>query len=419
MEYLEPTPEEIAAKFLRNRDAMAADSPGKLTASKVLAQGNLLASALREKPADAPAMPMPDRGRMSINELYRQLEDLSTKPLDYTAVESANRSKRDAARKDIGAGLMLAFRGDAPMASAGGHILQQALSDAKPLRMNAADMAYEGADGRMVENPGVERASREKVIAGRIDAQIKEQQFLYQQATLANDRALRETASRNLERLMAMKIAPTIVLANAAETRAGNAGAGKGLKAISASQQRDLDSKTTTAEGLSKLYDSFKDEYAGKGAMGAPAVAIGSALGSWAPESKDSVFSRIASDQPTVNWWREFKMMQELPKRHELFGAALTPNEQRSWDRAQAISPNSDPKVVKNTLAQLHKISVDVHRRLSTQLRTEGKNTEAYDLPEGVAESRDPTSGTIKPARRASDAPLSADDAALMNKYLK
>ena len=63
---------------------------------------------------------------------------------------------------------------------------------------------------------------------------------------------------------------------------------------------------------------------------------------------------KLAQIQDSVMWWSNFKYFQEMPTRHEYFGAALTAPEQASWKQALLITPSTDPSIVKEKLEALH-----------------------------------------------------------------
>jgi hypothetical protein len=92
------------------------------------------------------------------------------------------------------------------------------------------------------------------------------------------------------------------------------------------------------AATIDRLSSSFNDKFAGKGILGFGANAQLDASG------------RIGADKDSVEWWKNYRKQSELVERHALFGAALTPGEQASWQSAD-ISPGMDAKVIKRNLA--------------------------------------------------------------------
>lgn len=95
---------------------------------------------------------------------------------------------------------------------------------------------------------------------------------------------------------------------------------------------------------VSRLASSFKDEYSGD-LRSTLQRQFGKVAGGAAPEAT----------QEMTRWWSDQAMMDELPKRHELFGAALTATEQKSW-QAAAINPSLSPEVIKKRLAARQEI---------------------------------------------------------------
>lgn len=59
-----------------------------------------------------------------------------------------------------------------------------------------------------------------------------------------------------------------------------------------------------------------------------------------------------AQAKANAQWWADFKFNM-LERRHELFGATLTKNEQAAWDEALLISPGMDEAEIEKRLARL------------------------------------------------------------------
>jgi hypothetical protein len=75
-------------------------------------------------------------------------------------------------------------------------------------------------------------------------------------------------------------------------------------------------------------------------------------------------------------------MFDELPQRHELFGATLTAGERQSWNAA-AINPNLSPTKIRERLAIRAKIYDDVEARMRANIEAGGKNPKQFDAAVG------------------------------------
>ena len=99
------------------------------------------------------------------------------------------------------------------------------------------------------------------------------------------------------------------------------------------SAQKDINTKTSELDRYINLIGSYKDEYGGS--------IIGGKV-------MTEIYSRTGGKKDRVNWWKDWLFLDNKV-RHELFGATLTPNEQRAWD-AVTISENTNPEVAKNAM---------------------------------------------------------------------
>lgn len=76
-------------------------------------------------------------------------------------------------------------------------------------------------------------------------------------------------------------------------------------------------------------------------------------------------------------------MMDALPQRHALFGAALTATEQKSW-RDATISPNLSPDVIRERLAARQKIMADAAERMRGSVTEGGRSAKQFDAASGM-----------------------------------
>jgi hypothetical protein len=123
--------------------------------------------------------------------------------------------------------------------------------------------------------------------------------------------------------------------------------------------------------GIQQLTATFKDEYSGSPGHSLKRE-VGKAAGGIA--SKDT--------QDMTRWWSDQAMFDELPKRHALFGATLTGNEQKAW-RDAAISPTLDPKVIRERMATRQKIMNDAATRMRNSAVAGGKSGKQFDAATG------------------------------------
>jgi hypothetical protein len=123
---------------------------------------------------------------------------------------------------------------------------------------------------------------------------------------------------------------------------------------------------------LEMLRNTFKPEYAGN-VTSVLQRKMGELAGGLAPQAT----------QDQTRWWADQAMFDELPKRHEQFGATLTPGEKASW-AAAAISPNMSPDKIKERLAVRAKIYDDSQKRQRASVEAGGRSTKQFDAAVGA-----------------------------------
>ena len=161
--------------------------------------------------------------------------------------------------------------------------------------------------------------------------------------------------------------------------------AGEG-KPLSAPQEKAALELGSEYNAIRNLASTFKDEYSGD-LRSSLQREFGKAAGGMAPEAT----------QAMTRWWSDQAYMDELPKRHELFGAALTATEQRSWKDA-AINPSLAPSVIRDRLATRQRIMEDAASRMKASAVAGGKSGKQFDAATGGVRSQPQQSAT--PARR-------------------
>ena len=335
----------------------------------------VMATQLRSYPERSanPNMPVVDPTRLSIRDLEALLQTTQGKPIDYSAVADVNAARERTGQRQMLGGLAMSMLGGEAMRTPGAQLFKESLAMREPLRANAADVGYVNPEsGEFVENPQAARVRDEKVITGRLDARIREEEAKAKIALAQGNAGVADAAKANAETLKlllaslaAQNANSNTIRAEAAQTRAE---APKPPKSIPVGQVTSLEENVSSHAVLDKLHSTFQDDYSGKGPLSKALIFGERVAGGLAPEK-----SQLRS-----NWWSDFKMFQELPMRHKLFGATLTVGEQRAWDNAQKISPGSDPKVVRKAVADLMSAVEARNARLVQQLTNEGKDPSAY-----------------------------------------
>jgi hypothetical protein len=112
---------------------------------------------------------------------------------------------------------------------------------------------------------------------------------------------------------------------------------GASSKPLSGSVVKQLQEVGDNAVTLANLSNTFKDNFANKGILGAGA------------DSQLSLSATLGKDKDSVDWWKNYRKQAELVERHASFGASLTPGEQESW-RSADIGPGMHPDVIKRNL---------------------------------------------------------------------
>jgi len=120
--------------------------------------------------------------------------------------------------------------------------------------------------------------------------------------------------------------------------------------------------------GLKGAKDSFKDDFGGNTLTGGLENTIQGAFGGFGTEGQR-------------DWWAQFKANDNVI-RNKLFGAALTPSEQKAYE-ATTIAPSMDPGEIRRNLASRAAIVQKALARKTKFLRAQGYNGEAIDALAG------------------------------------
>lgn len=124
----------------------------------------------------------------------------------------------------------------------------------------------------------------------------------------------------------------------------------------------NLSEQAGVTGSTNRLAGSFDDSFAGK-----------KVLGDW-----DNTFKRVMGDKSgQAQWWQDYSL-HEATVRNKLFGASLTASEQGQWQKL-TVTPNMDPKQVKENLQRRQQIENDGLARLVKSYKAAGYNQAQID----------------------------------------
>jgi hypothetical protein len=138
---------------------------------------------------------------------------------------------------------------------------------------------------------------------------------------------------------------------------------------LPAGKVSELSEKMGTVSGYQDMVNSFDDKFAGSKILG---------------PTMTSVYERLGKENPRVNWWKNFRWTDNV-LRNEIFGASLTINEKKEWDRT-TVNENSDPAVVRQQLQQRLAIANKALGRMMDSYEDAGydlKNMKRPNVPAG------------------------------------
>ena len=311
-----------------------------------------------------------EKKRPDVEKLYGRLSEITRAPLDVSPLQGIAEAGREGGRRDMMGGLALQAFGGERLKPTADKMAEMGLeATQKQFRPNAADVAYENPEtGELIVNPYMTRSQETKAletqIAGVEKAEDKEAQRLLQLAQQLEARGRSEEA--NAARIKAAEIYAGARV-EAAAIRAGDE---KPLKPIPTTTKKELDAHIDSMNNLNGLLTNFTDDMAGSKAVRAQ-VFYNTLQGGWGDKK----------ERARANWWKDFRMFQEIPMRNKMFGSALTDTERKAWEDAQLIKPDSHPDDVRKALAGLRDAVNERQRRTIDQLHNEGRSTEAYRIP--------------------------------------
>lgn len=141
------------------------------------------------------------------------------------------------------------------------------------------------------------------------------------------------------------------------------------VKPLPSTERTELQKLNEAYLSVSGISGGFKDSYAGQGFAG---------------ETIQSLMSKAKSSgskemQAATAFWAKYQRLLELPERNAIFGASLTESELASWDKAKTIQPGTDPKIIRETFAELTAIAERKRANRSDSLKADGFSVEAID----------------------------------------
>lgn len=203
----------------------------------------------------------------------------------------------------------------------------------------------------------------------------------------ANREFLKQQKELDRQNRLDIRQTPTIHISQGGGgSRQGATSAPDG-KPLSAAQEKSALELGSNRSTLQMLSDTFKDEYAGD-LRSTLQRKFGEVAGGAAPQATQNM----------TRWWADQAMFDELPQRHELFGATLTAGEKAAWAGA-AISPNMSPDKIRERLAIRAKIYDAAEERMRGSVAAGGKSTKQFDAAVGKPKSQQ--SGALTPAEQA------------------
>lgn len=140
----------------------------------------------------------------SIESLYGQLEQLSSKPVDYSQFEQMAQQRQAGGRNDMVGGMALQAFGGSPWKPTGASIFKKALESQDPMELGANDAGYvDPGSGKFIVNPLAARTRQEKLLTGRIDARTREE---LRKESMRNSAASRAASRQNAEYYKAARL---------------------------------------------------------------------------------------------------------------------------------------------------------------------------------------------------------------------
>lgn len=153
---------------------------------------------------------------------------------------------------------------------------------------------------------------------------------------------------------------------------------GKDVRRMSAGDVAKLTDEGGKMQAVNRFSETFNDSYAGYGGqmIGNAAMTAGRYLPSSIAPGKTEEASR---------WWQDYDRYKNQI-RNDLFGSALTANEQAAFERAD-INPGMSPKQIRENLTRQSEAMKSAAKRKAQALSSEGYSTDTVASAYGLKPS--------------------------------
>ena len=267
--------------------------------------------------------------------------------------------------------------------------MKQRQAQYKPVQMGTQGFAIP-ATGDFVSSPMFEREhdaqrqSREQIAA---QATLARQQMAHdaQQASLQRTREAIASREQIASEQRALRLTLGAIAGNsaaekkaAAAEKAAAAAAEKAKgKTMSVAEITKLAAKDSLASDFGELFNGFKDEFGGSGSD--TIGEIQNVLGKKQPLGIGKGYADRS------NWWQNYnEKKNEI--RHQLFGSALTKNEQEAFDKAN-ITEGMATSEIRRRLGQQHAAATRAYNKILRNAREGGWNTSQFQEREEVGKA--------------------------------
>ena len=142
-------------------------------------------------------------------------------------------------------------------------------------------------------------------------------------------------------------------------------GIGGGRKITDSTRNKMLQ-HAETMQSMSDLLGAFNPEYTQQWGAG-PQSRLPNLAAQYGVGTKTS--------KEAQQWWSEWQKFYTLPMRNLLFGATLTPNEQKAWEEVN-INPGMSEKQIKTRIGRLLSVAQSSAKRRSAEMSIEGFDPE-------------------------------------------
>jgi hypothetical protein len=122
-------------------------------------------------------------------------------------------------------------------------------------------------------------------------------------------------------------------------------------------EKEELQAAAEGVAGISRLAETFRDEYAGGGALKGSVDELADRYGGGGGVMGEVVGAITGQDPEAIKerseWWRTYEGLINLPERNRIFGASLSEGERKSWEQARKVARGSDHQKAREALLWL------------------------------------------------------------------